>query len=114
MKRNPFQDTILLFHSACGGEDGIASFKLPNGEEVHWRLRPYSLTQVAAVDLFRRGGRRTIDLTPGRVALQVGASPETLRNWVELYDRYGPDALDSSQASTNSGHLTCPLTNARP
>jgi hypothetical protein len=66
MKRNPFQDTILLFHSACGGEDGIASFKLPNGEEVHWRLRPYSLTQIAAVDLFMRGGRRTIDLTPGR------------------------------------------------
>jgi hypothetical protein len=66
MKRNPFQDTILLFHTACGGEDGFASFKLKDGEEVHWRLRPFSLTQVAGVDLFMRGGKRTVDLTPGR------------------------------------------------
>jgi hypothetical protein len=66
MKRNPFQDTITLFHTACGGEDGFASFKLATGEDMQWRLRPFSLTQVAGVDLVMRGSRRTVDLTPGR------------------------------------------------
>jgi hypothetical protein len=66
MKRNSYHNTVLLFHTACGGEDGFASFKLKDGEEVHWRLRPFSLTQVAAIDLVMRGGKRTLDLTPGR------------------------------------------------
>jgi hypothetical protein len=66
MKRNPFQDTIMLFHTACGGEDGFASFKLKDGEEILWRLRPFSFTQVGGVDLLMRGGKRTVDLTPGR------------------------------------------------
>jgi hypothetical protein len=48
------------------GEDGFARLTLPNGEEIHWRLRPFSLTQVAGVDLVMRGGRRTVDVTPGR------------------------------------------------
>ena len=66
MKRDPFHDTIMLFHTACGGEDGFASFTLASGEHIQWRLRPFSFTQVAGVDLVMRGGRRTIDLTPGR------------------------------------------------
>ena len=66
MKRNPFHDTIMLFHTACRGEDGFAPFKLATGERILWRLRPFSLTQVAGVDLVMRGGRRTVDLTPGR------------------------------------------------
>ena len=66
MKRNPFHDTIMLFHTACGGEDGFAPFRLPSGEAIRWRLRPISLTQVAGLDLVMRGGRRTVDVTPGR------------------------------------------------
>jgi hypothetical protein len=59
---------MLLFHTACGGVeiDGFAPYQLPDGESLEWRMIPFSASQLAGLDLLMRGGRRTVDLRPGR------------------------------------------------
>ena len=68
MKHDPLRQTVLLFHIACGGleDDGFAPYQLPTGETLRWCMKPFSLTQLAALELDLLGGRRTVDLRPDR------------------------------------------------
>ena len=102
MKPDPtLRQTVLLFHSACGGieSDDFAPYQLPDGENFQWRIKPLSATRIGRIDLDIRGGRRTLDLRPDR--------PLTILPTLRCFGPRIPDADAMRPLSPACGCFSC-------